>query len=185
MANGFDYLEFATCARYGDLEEMKENIRASFEETNAATLRSIFTYKVPPSNSTALHMASANNHIDIVKYLLEHLTNGDVNLQNDDGATALHWASLNGHKQVVSLLLKAGADATIKNNAGRSSLTMSEQQGHLEVSQLLLDSFEPDADSIQETDEDVSVDDVESGVKDMKVSSDDTIADSTSEDVGR
>ncbi|KAK6121554.1 hypothetical protein DH2020_044702 [Rehmannia glutinosa] len=44
---------------------------------------------------TALHMASANGHLDIVDYLI---SNGvDVNASNTEKNTPLHWACLNGH----------------------------------------------------------------------------------------
>ncbi|KAL7202694.1 hypothetical protein ACSBR1_034210 [Camellia fascicularis] len=47
---------------------------------------------------TALHMASANGHLDIVDYLIR---NGvDVNASNVEKNTPLHWACLNGHIEV-------------------------------------------------------------------------------------
>ncbi|CAM8969700.1 unnamed protein product [Rhodiola kirilowii] len=48
---------------------------------------------------TALHMAAANGHLQIVEYLI---CNGvDVNASNIEDNTPLHWACLNGHMEVV------------------------------------------------------------------------------------
>ena len=127
----FHSSEFVDCARYGELDDMKAMIaeykeQQGLSELSSATLRDLYSRKAPPSSSTALHMASANNHVAVISYLLEHLTPDSVNLQNDDGATSLHWACVNGHKDAVALLLKAGADPTIKNLTGRSSVTLAE-----------------------------------------------------------
>ena len=53
---------------------------------------------------TALMMASANGHTEVVKLLLDN--GADVNVKNtDDGVTALFMASANGHTEIVKLLL--------------------------------------------------------------------------------
>ncbi|KAJ3124526.1 hypothetical protein HK098_001074 [Nowakowskiella sp. JEL0407] len=150
----FDSDEFVLCARYGELEEMKElinNYLQSIGETSPsnATLRDLFTRKDSDLN-TALHMAAANGHVDILKYLIPYLTPGDIGIGNQEGSTALHWAAVNGQVKAVEMLLAAGADATQKNNSGRSAVTVGEQQGQLEAVQLLLKSFEPEEDDREE-----------------------------------
>jgi ankyrin repeat protein len=52
---------------------------------------------------TALHMASREGHENIVRYLLNH--NANVNLQDRDGYTALHYASINGNMSIVQYLI--------------------------------------------------------------------------------
>ncbi|EYU45456.1 hypothetical protein MIMGU_mgv1a015521mg [Erythranthe guttata] len=49
---------------------------------------------------TALHMASANGHLDIVDYLIRN--GADVNACNTEKNTPLHWACLNGHIEVLT-----------------------------------------------------------------------------------
>ncbi|CAJ0839475.1 12303_t:CDS:2 [Entrophospora sp. SA101] len=73
-----------------------------------------FKYKDEFGN-TALHMASANGHIEIVKFIIDTIcsssTNDDfsigtlINSQNNSGNTPLHWSALNGHLDVVEILL--------------------------------------------------------------------------------
>ncbi|TPX45337.1 hypothetical protein SeMB42_g04052 [Synchytrium endobioticum] len=172
--------EFVAYARYGELEEMKALMCASRHSNDEAkAIRDLCTGRAPPSNSTALHMASANNHTDVISFLLQHLAPKDVNIRNDDGSTALHWACVNGHKDAASLLLKAGADLAIKNAAGKSAVAMAEQQGHLEVSQLLLQSCELDSNSIQESNEKATVHDndmADSAVNEQVLESFETIS---------
>ena len=52
---------------------------------------------------TALMMASANGHTEIVKLLLDK--GADVNVKNTYGITALFMASVHGHTEIVKLLL--------------------------------------------------------------------------------
>ncbi|KAI8639135.1 ankyrin repeat-containing domain protein [Parasitella parasitica] len=96
-------------ARAGELEHLKE-IKASPKD---------FVEK-DESGKTALHMASANNHIDIVKYIVEKLADLDdktkaelIDTQNAEGNTPLHWAALNGHLDVVKALVKAGGNCKV------------------------------------------------------------------------
>ncbi|KAJ7753996.1 ankyrin repeat-containing domain protein [Mycena metata] len=51
------------------------------------------------NNRTALHMASFNGHVGIVKFLLEKGV--DVNVIDKDSNTALLNASDHGHTEVV------------------------------------------------------------------------------------
>ncbi|KAI8808897.1 ankyrin repeat-containing domain protein [Cladochytrium replicatum] len=164
----FDTEEFVLCSRYGELDDMQALVAHYLESQNIptyspslpATLRDLFTRK-SPSGHTALHMASANGHLDIVKYLLQHMTLGDVNMGNNtDNSTALHWAAVNGHLEVVEVLLSAGADATQKNSLGRSAVTVAEQQEHREVANILLKSFEVAEDDEREQVGDAEADDV-------------------------
>ena len=66
-----------------------------------------------PSGNTALHMACANGHLDIVKLLLKHGAN--PNALNKSKNTPLHWAALNGRTEIIELLIEAKADANLKN----------------------------------------------------------------------
>ncbi|XP_024516251.1 ankyrin repeat-containing protein P16F5.05c isoform X3 [Selaginella moellendorffii] len=86
----FDVDDLLQAARYGELEEVK------------------LVAPLLPQNShneqgcTALHMASANGHLSIVKYLIERGEN--VNACNAENNTPLHWAPLNGQFRHVFLL---------------------------------------------------------------------------------
>ena len=148
-------------ARVGDLEELQTTIKTlttSHSSTPAAIISSaIYINPSDPgssSNCSLLHWAAANNHVDVLRYLLTSLddartslkqenapTNGDsspsqtfkpkqgglVNVQNNSGNTALHWAALNGNLECVKLLVQAGADPGIRNNAGKDAVFEAER----------------------------------------------------------
>lgn len=73
---------------------------------------------------TALMLASAGGHLDIVKGLLE--AGAQVNLRNESigGNTALIRASVGDHPEVVRELLAAGAQVDIKNKEGQTALNL-------------------------------------------------------------
>src|SRR5438093_7297985 len=64
---------------------------------------------------TALQIAAANGHDDVVEFLLS--AGADHSHRDDHGGGALHSACINGTPRTVELLLKAGAnpDARDKN----------------------------------------------------------------------
>lgn len=57
--------------------------------------------------STALHVATYRNHIEVVKILLER--GADPNLCNESDEPPLYWAAINGNQEMQELLLKNGA----------------------------------------------------------------------------
>ena len=73
---------------------------------------------------TALHIAAKRGHPGIVKWLLNH--GADANVQNQDGRVAMHFATSNyrepstdhDYPEVITLLLEANADLTLKNLSG-------------------------------------------------------------------
>lgn len=56
------------------------------------------------SNSTALHTAATQGHIDVVKLLLESDSNL-AKIARNNGKTVLHSAARMGHLEVVKALL--------------------------------------------------------------------------------
>lgn len=64
---------------------------------------------VDANDSTAVHLAAANGHADVVSFLLTRTRQELINAQNKGGNTALHWAALNGHLATVKVLLEFGA----------------------------------------------------------------------------
>eukprot|EP00960_Hanusia_phi_P024841 731201-Hanusia_phi.AAC.1 len=69
---------------------------------------------------TALHAAAMNGHHGVVKYLLEH--NADANVQNEIGQTPLVCAAIMGARTCVEALLLSGADTRKRTMEGRSAL---------------------------------------------------------------
>ncbi|KAF9352954.1 hypothetical protein BGX34_011891 [Mortierella sp. NVP85] len=160
--------ELMACARYGELEEIQDQVKASGLEKIQRLLLHKGEY-----GRTPLHMAAANNHaegpkwklvakksegkksneelsclsfhhLDIVEYLITIIPPEAINIQNDEGNTALHWAATNGHEDVVKLLITKGkANHKIKNKAGHAAQTEAELHDHNQVVTWLLNNTEP------------------------------------------
>ncbi|CAI0541375.1 unnamed protein product [Linum tenue] len=79
----------------------------------------------------ALHMAAANGHLQIVKYLIDQGV--DVNASNEEKNTALHWACLNGHSEVVKKLILAGASLCSLNSHERTPMDEAVTRGKMDV----------------------------------------------------
>ncbi|KIW68386.1 hypothetical protein PV04_04337 [Phialophora macrospora] len=103
------------------------------------------------SQSSLLHYAAGNGHLETMNYLLGLLVDRSVpardktpnsdssgtpasstrshwllNHKNVNGNTPLHWAAMNGHLDVVVALVRAGADARVRNAAGRDCIVEAE-----------------------------------------------------------
>ena len=63
------------------------------------------------NRNTSLHRATAQNKIDVIKFLIENKAN--LNIQDSEEKTALHNAALNENKEIVEILIKAGASNEI------------------------------------------------------------------------
>ena len=85
---------------------------------------------------TSLCIAGENNHLDVVRYLVEQ--GADIEKADRDNQTPLIWASYYGHLEVVRYLLEQGADRDKANNNGYTSLHNAAVNGHLETAKLLM-----------------------------------------------
>ena len=86
--------------------------------------------------NSALHMACANGHIEMVKYLLDVL-HCEINIKNTSESTPLSWAALNGQKEVVKILLEHNADYEIKNSQGKTPSEVAYDSGNLEIAEMI------------------------------------------------
>lgn len=83
------YLE---CCRFGEFKELQEAMKEAAKDFNV-------NYKDFNGNSS-LHMACANGHIEIVKYLIEVL-HCNINSQNNSNSTPLSKIS---HKHTNTVI---------------------------------------------------------------------------------
>ncbi|MQL76230.1 hypothetical protein Taro_008631, partial [Colocasia esculenta] len=114
------FIFFYNAARYDDIEDVVNLSSAGIPLDSKDS-----------EGRTALHMAAANGHLEIVEYLIR---NGvDVNASNAENNTPLHWACLNGHIEVVKALILGGADVSRLNRHERSAVDEAVARGKLEV----------------------------------------------------
>jgi len=87
---------------------------------------------------TALQLASAHDHVKIVKFLLE--AEADINSKDRSGNTALMLASLYGSSTVIKLLLKFGANVNDRNNDAETPLMLACISGDITTIRTLIKS---------------------------------------------
>jgi ankyrin repeat protein len=85
---------------------------------------------------TALMYAAINNHIEIVKLLIN--AGASIEQKASDGSTALYLATQFGYPQIVKLLLDSGANPNIVNKNGTSALAAAVSAGNTDLVQLLI-----------------------------------------------
>lgn len=65
---------------------------------------------------SALHIALKNNHDVLVSYLVDKITDIDLNTHDKYGYSVLHDAVKKGSLELVKLLVNAGADIGVTTN---------------------------------------------------------------------
>ncbi|VEN62626.1 unnamed protein product [Callosobruchus maculatus] len=118
---------FLRAARAGQLDKIVEYL-------DSGTVRDINTSNANGLN--ALHLASKDGHVDIVRELLKR--GAIVDAATKKGNTALHIASLAGQEEVVRLLVQHGASLNVQSQNGFTPLYMAAQENHDGVVRYLL-----------------------------------------------
>ena len=135
---------FVLDARYGE----HDDVVAALEKD--ATL--LHRAKDEHTQNSALTMACANGHTNIVRSLL-FKSLGDaktgakaekrdglekvIDCQNTSGNTALHYAALNGREECVKLLLIAGASCDLFNEFKKKAFDDAHAKGFKSICELL------------------------------------------------
>jgi len=99
-----------SAAKDGDLDTVRDLVYVKNVDPNCQD----------KEGNTPLHMASKNNNLNTVKYLLKNGAN--VNCQNNDGRTPLHLAAMYAELNVVKYLLKKGANVNCLDKYGKTPL---------------------------------------------------------------
>lgn len=148
-------------ARFGDLESLTEIFTKEVEPAVLATI------KDNESLTTPLHMAAANGHVEVLRYLLSLIPSeekeGILNAKNDSGNTALHWAAYNGHLEVVQELCENGADPFIRNNYNHDAFYEASNNDQEKVDDYLLQKYGNIVEKDIDDDDDKEEDNLEEG----------------------
>ncbi|TYJ14691.1 hypothetical protein E1A91_A10G133600v1 [Gossypium mustelinum] len=99
-------------------------------------------------NSTALHIATENNRLDVLQVLIRTLKKKDycrevVNRKDKDGNTALHIAARNNQPEMLKLLLNCKADKYDTNQHGLTALEVAQEHNSRESITILRGCFFP------------------------------------------
>ncbi|KAH3664158.1 hypothetical protein OGAPHI_004872 [Ogataea philodendri] len=127
-------------ARSGDLDSVKEIFEKHVDPKTLPSIKDEFTLATP------IHMAAANGHHEVCKYLLSLIPKEEaktlVNQQNESGNTALHWAAYNGHIETIKLLCDVGADPFLQNKFGHDAIFEAENNNKPEAEKYFLEKFD-------------------------------------------
>jgi len=122
--------EFRVKAGLGEIQRVRELLKQGVD----VNCRAPSTGTVP-AGTTALMLAAARDHLDVVKLLVANGAN--VNQADEGGGTALIYAVWKGHKDVVAHLLEKGANVHAKTRDGRTPLSVASQFGRTEIESML------------------------------------------------
>ncbi|KAN0127958.1 hypothetical protein V8E53_014212 [Lactarius tabidus] len=86
---------------------------------------------------TALHSASFEGHLQVVRLMLRHGV--DVNVRDSGEDTTLLLASWKGHGHVIQCLLEHGANVELRDPYGNTPLTLAASHGHVDAVRILLE----------------------------------------------
>ena len=85
---------------------------------------------------TALWVAAAKGHFDVVRFLIEQ--NAEVDGRTSSNSTPLRAAAFDGHLDIVRCLVENGADVNARNNFNTTPLMITCYKGHLDVASYLV-----------------------------------------------
>lgn len=94
-------------------------------------------YRSPVTGVGALAAASAEGHVEVVRYLVKN-GKADVNLQDLVGRTPIFYAVEKDQPEVLQVLLSLGADPNHQDNAGVSALMRASAKDQQACQKILL-----------------------------------------------
>ena len=107
-----------------------ENNEGDTHHTRIAKI--LLTYEKVKVNGSAeqeispLSLAAQNNHVEFMKFLLEHGAN--IDSADKKGNTALHIAAENSKTESFNFLLDKGANSVLKNEGGKTANVVLEEK---------------------------------------------------------
>ncbi|KAJ0395120.1 hypothetical protein ATCC90586_002138 [Pythium insidiosum] len=108
-----------------------------FVQAHGANVEGVAFDLKPKEGWTALHYASINGHVDVVRALLAN--DADVDAREKNGQTALHCATSHGSIEVMRVLLEGNASIEAKDNEEETPLHKAARKGDAGIIRLLLE----------------------------------------------
>ncbi|XP_067128352.1 E3 ubiquitin-protein ligase MIB1 [Centruroides vittatus] len=118
--------ELVKAAANGDAQKCEEIMKRPEADVNGMF-----------ASHTALQAASQNGHVEVIKILLRH--NADVEIEDKDGDRAVHHAAFGDEPVVMELLARANADLNARNKRRQTPLHIAVNKGHVGVVRILLE----------------------------------------------
>eukprot|EP00094_Tigriopus_californicus_P008731 TCALIF_08416-PA protein Name:"Similar to mib1 E3 ubiquitin-protein ligase mib1 (Xenopus laevis)" AED:0.20 eAED:0.20 QI:0/0/0/1/1/1/7/0/699 len=118
--------ELVKAAANGDAQKMEELLGR--EECN---VNGVF------AGHTALQAASQNGHAEVIRILIRH--KAELEIEDKDGDRAVHHAAFGDEATIMELLTHAGADLNARNKRRQTALHIAVNKGHVGVVKTLLD----------------------------------------------
>ena len=119
--------------RDGKLDFVKVLLRY---EANIETRATIKIDGEAIKDCTALWVAAAKGHFDVVRLLIEQ--SAEVDGRTSNNSTPLRAAAIDGHLDIVRCLVENGADVNARNNFNSTPLMITCHSGHLDVASYLV-----------------------------------------------
>lgn len=125
--------ELVKAAASGNATRCEEFLSGCNENANGQTadVNGVF------AGHTALQAGSQNGHLDVIRVLLDH--NADIEIEDKDGDRAVHHAAFGDEPTVIELLAKAGGDLNARNKRRQTALHIAINKGHFNVVKTLLE----------------------------------------------
>ena len=120
-------------ARDGNLDFVKVFLRyeANIEARGTIEIDGEFI-----EDCTALRVAAAKGHFDVVRLLIEQ--SAEVDGRTSNNSTPLRAAAVDGHLDIVRCLVENGADVNARNNFNSTPLMITCHSGQLDVASYLV-----------------------------------------------
>ncbi|KAI1110109.1 ankyrin repeat-containing domain protein [Nemania sp. NC0429] len=134
---------FLSAAQMGNLEFLRSLFPRFADHSTLWEEKADLNFRFGTQNRTfyglyALHIASANGHIDCIRFLIDNGLFPNVESTTEFGYNCLHFAALNNCVEIIKYLSSVGLDVNQFAEDGSLPLHFAVRNGHVEAVDVLL-----------------------------------------------